>query len=638
MKKTRSNSSLRLKTVLLLTPILFAVSSAFGAGIWDGGGANVLWDTGDNWDDNTTPAPAANVQFGTAFTSGAAINLNGNREVGTLTFNHGATAISLNNNTLTINGNITRSASGNSDIFSAVSLPNNIEINSSAGGRIRLSGAVSGAGNLKFTNTTTAGSLQLDGNNTGWSGGLTLGSSIANSVVNVFNANGLGTGNVVWEAGTSGPVVVLNGSYTIGNNFVVEGASDRTLNPFNVSNGVGGTTVLNGNFTGTDASTVRFVPRQTNITGHITELNGVNTNANASSRMIFFGSTNDSTSDLGNTFVIGNNQALDWGRVILGQESVIKDDVAFLYKDGITISGSRLIELNDSDPADITLGTSGASSASVQASDIRLTSFVGGNQTKQLSLFADTDSTFTVSGNIFNSSNDDTLNVTKTGAGAVALTRAAGTGINGTTTVNAGTLLVNNSSNSGLGTSNAIVDGGVLGGTGSIFGTVTVNSGGTLAPGASIESLASADLTFNTSSTFAYEVDSAVAPSVGADLQVVSGDLSLSGTVTLTLDNLSVGTFALGTTFSLINYDDIWNSGLFTYNAAVLNNLDTFSFNSQDWQIQYNAGTGGLNFTGDYLPGSSFVNITVVPEPSTWLLLTTGLMTTLLLRRRSRNS
>lgn len=31
--------------------------------------------------------------------------------------------------------------------------------------------------------------------------------------------------------------------------------------------------------------------------------------------------------------------------------------------------------------------------------------------------------------------------------------------------------------------------------------------------------------------------------------------------------------------------------------------------------------SGGLNYTGDYQPSSSFVTVTAVPEPSTYVML-----------------
>ena len=225
--------------------------------------------------------------------------------------------------------------------------------------------------------------------------------------------------------------------------------------------------------------------------------------------------------------------------------------------------------------------------------------------------------------------------VTMNATGSVLALSGANT-YDGGTTVTAGTLLVSNASGSGLGTGNAIVNGGTLGGSGNFTGTVTVNSGGTLAPGASIGALKSGAVTFNTGSTFGYVVDSSALPSVGADLQVASGNLNLNGTVTLTLSNLNAGTFANSQKFTLINYSGTWNSGLFTYNSSSLANGSTFTFNSQTWQIDYNATVGGSNFTGDQI-GGNFVNITVVPEPATWALLAFSLTTVVVLRRRRQS-
>jgi len=230
----------------------------------------------------------------------------------------------------------------------------------------------------------------------------------------------------------------------------------------------------------------------------------------------------------------------------------------------------------------------------------------------------------TVSGRLVGSK---TLN--KTTAGTLTLSGA--NTYTGDTTVTTGTLLINGSTAS---SSAVTVDGGTLGGSGTVGGTITVQSGGTLAPGSSIESLASGSLTFNSGATFGYEVDSSVLPSVGGDLQVVSGNLTLSGTVNLTLANLAVGTFAETTTFTLINYNGTWNNGLFTYNANLLSDGEIFSFNGQNWQIDYNAASGGSNFTGEYLPASSFVNLTAVPEPATWVLIAFSLTSVIVFRRR----
>jgi MYXO-CTERM domain-containing protein len=158
-----------------------------------------------------------------------------------------------------------------------------------------------------------------------------------------------------------------------------------------------------------------------------------------------------------------------------------------------------------------------------------------------------------------------------------------------------------------------------------------------LSPGASVETLATGTLSFTTGSSFAYEVDSTVGLSTGADLQTVSGDLNLTGTVDLTLADLATGgpalAFAENTVFTLINYTGSWNSGTFTFDGNALADGGTFTAGLNTWIIDYDATTGGSNFSGEYLAGS-FVNITAVPEPVAALLGGLGLLT-LLRRRRS---
>jgi autotransporter-associated beta strand protein len=229
-----------------------------------------------------------------------------------------------------------------------------------------------------------------------------------------------------------------------------------------------------------------------------------------------------------------------------------------------------------------------------------------------------------------------TLRVTKTG-GSTQVFESAYSDFTGGTDISAGTILVNNASGSGLGSGDVVVhNSGTLGGTGTIDADVIVNSGGTLSPGASIESFATGALAMNNGSTFAYEVDSGGALPVGADLQVVSGNLDLSGTVTLTLTDLagSPSAFALNTTFTLINYSGDWNNGLFTYNSSQIADGGTFTAGLNTWQLDYAESAGGENFTDDYITGS-FVNITAVPEPATWILLAAGLTTLVVFRRRS---
>ena len=216
--------------------------------------------------------------------------------------------------------------------------------------------------------------------------------------------------------------------------------------------------------------------------------------------------------------------------------------------------------------------------------------------------------------------------LTKQGVGNVVL--SGSNTYSGATSVAAGRLSVNGSlGNSAV----AVLAAAELGGSGSIAGPVSIAAGGTLAPGNSIASLAAGATSFASGATFAYEVDSSAALAAAADLLVVNGDLNLDpgNASLLTLADLasSVSPFVEDTTiFALINYSGSWNGGLFTYGSNVLADGERFMVGSQQWEIDYDrtSSVGLANFTGDYLPNSSFVAITAVPEPSTLMLMAIG--------------
>jgi hypothetical protein len=109
---------------------------------------------------------------------------------------------------------------------------------------------------------------------------------------------------------------------------------------------------------------------------------------------------------------------------------------------------------------------------------------------------------------------------------------------------------------------------------------------------------------------------------VGGNLDLDPGNGTL---LTFTDLNSSPAPFVEDTTiFSLINYSGSWNGGLFTYGGTPLADGSQFQAGSQWWEIDYNSSTGGDNFTSDYLPSSSFVTVTAVPEPGTLALMSIG--------------
>lgn len=194
---------------------------------------------------------------------------------------------------------------------------------------------------------------------------------------------------------------------------------------------------------------------------------------------------------------------------------------------------------------------------------------------------------------------------------------------NGTTTISDGTLLINGSTAASSAVS--VASGATLGGTGTINGVISVT--GVLAPGAGIESLTTGAATMNNLSTLAIQLDSSVGLGVGSDL-LASSTLSLTG-VTLSLADIATTAtaFTNGTTFTIANYGGTALTDGFTGLA----DDTTFTAGLNTWMIDYNATSGGSNFTGDQTFGN-FINLTVVPEPASALLGAMGIL--IMLRRR----
>jgi autotransporter-associated beta strand protein len=257
---------------------------------------------------------------------------------------------------------------------------------------------------------------------------------------------------------------------------------------------------------------------------------------------------------------------------------------------------------------------------------------------------------------VFTGSSASTFSQAISGAGGVAkqgvgnLILAGTSNYTGPTSVSAGRLSVNGALGS---TAVTVASAAELGGSGSIVGPLAVLSGGTLAPGNSIDSLAGGATSFAAGSTFGYEVDSSLLGSLGtaADLLVVSGNLDIASGSLLSLADITSGSvqpFAQDTTvFAMINYSGSWNGGLFTYGGTPLADGSFFAVGAQYWRIDYDytydtaspSTIRPLNYQSDYLPSSgtqTFVTVTAVPEPSTYAMALAGLACGGYLRFRRR--
>jgi autotransporter-associated beta strand protein len=151
---------------------------------------------------------------------------------------------------------------------------------------------------------------------------------------------------------------------------------------------------------------------------------------------------------------------------------------------------------------------------------------------------------------VFNSSSNLTVSAIISGTGTVTqgntgtLTLTGNNTYIGGTAVNKGTLLVNNSTGSGVGTGAVTVaSGATLSGNGVIGGAVTINSGGIFAPGNPVGALTvSNNFTANSGAVLNYTLGTS------SDKTIVSSNLNLSGTLNITGGaGFTSGTFTLFT-------------------------------------------------------------------------------------------
>lgn len=345
------------------------------------------------------------------------------------------------------------------------------------------------------------------------------------------------------------------------------------------------------------------------------------------SYLTFNGDTNRGfTLQTGSTLIAGPTSKIgvvvSTGTLVLNTANSLQAIDGTTY--GVTFNvGSTLASSN---AGGITLGTSASGTHALSnttgtfnfgtgAYTGPITFSVAQSHTTARTLNVASDTTLNFAGNL-----SSTGSYTKIGNGTLIFSGANNT-YSGGTTISAGTLLVNNATGSGTGTANVIVNGGTLGGTGIISGTVTLNTGARLAPGASIESLATGTNTWSGNTSFQLEVSTDGTGTAGThwDALNITGTLELGSLTSMVIDLTSMSN---ATTAGLLSS---WNPDVdHTWAGFVTTTGGISGFDLNDFTVQ----------TGNFLnakPGSFQVvqngnNLdlvyTVIPEPGTWALLT----------------
>jgi autotransporter-associated beta strand protein len=208
--------------------------------------------------------------------------------------------------------------------------------------------------------------------------------------------------------------------------------------------------------------------------------------------------------------------------------------------------------------------------------------------------------------------------LTKAGAGALRLT--GNNTFTGNTVVSGGALLVNNTAGSGTGYGSVTVQsGGTLGGTGTIGGAVSVASGGTLAPGDGPGRLTvQGATTLASGSTFKVSLNGATAGTGYNQLTVTAGGSINLGGATLG-GSLGYAATASDKLFIIDNQNP--TGGL----------SGTFNGLPDGATVTLAGGTAVIHYFGDFGTGSLtggndvvLTNFVPVPEPSHVMLLGAG--------------
>ena len=517
--------------------------------------------------------------------------------------------------------------------------------------KLIIDGVISGAFDLELDNVTTEQGnreIQLTRNNTFGGDGLGDHDVLINGMVSLTNAGSLGANdNVVKTATLRKTRLNFNqnaDNMTVAQDFLLGSGQvtrlSRTGNTNNADSDEIADLTLSGNITGGAGTKILDLeaPFDTNTASQ----------RRRERRMILTGATQDFSSMVnvrGGTDVILAETWDNAGRVILNSTAANAQNTTSLMLGG-AFTLTQNIEVNDIGQSSggkkrpvATLGVvnyGGGPYAATYSGNINIEE----DDYQALQLTADAGSTATFTGNIYSSKGGfnkgfkiDSAQTTPNdgkgyntpqgmygdGTGTVILegyvARGNGTGTTpiGPVLVNKGTLLVN--TDDFYATTVTVADGATLGGDGGdgdIDGNIVVQSGGSLAPGRSIDLLnIDGDVTFGAGSFFDVEI----ADTSSYDELYVTGTAMLAGTIALH----SSGTVDLPYCTGLV----ILTAGAI---EGEFDGLDASDVQLADpgllWEVLYDSRAGT-------------VTVHLVPEPATLALVGVGLLA-LVRRRRKR--
>ena len=406
--------------------------------VWNGGGSDADWSSAGNWD-GVAPVAGDLLLFG-----GTSKLINNNDlPVATpfagITFKDGSGAFTLNDNRLTLGGDLVNLDSDMQTINLEMALSNTRSINVS-NGPVTINGALSGAGGVTVSGPN---SLILTGSNS-YEGVTTV---LTNSSLKLQNGFGLGNtnGGTVVE---NGGWIELNGGVTVDEPIMISG--DKSTSYQGVLRITGGNNVWRGHIN-TTFSRIKILNGSLTVSGGISGSGAILASMPGSSLIISNQPINIGSSIVyahsggSKIFAVSNNV---WGTMD-ASGSIVRTDVPNAFppsstlRMGVSYATSSYIDLNGNDQ---TVGKiySGTTNPGTRVATTATPATLTVNQSDNTVL----DAAFT-----------GALTLVKTGTGSLTLEGVSHT-YTGATIVSNGTLVV--ASGSSLGSSVHVA---VMGGT-----------------------------------------------------------------------------------------------------------------------------------------------------------------------------
>ena len=570
--------------LMLFLNVGLVVTLHAGTFVWDGGGADNNWSAAANWSTDIAPGTdgTAALSFSGATRTAAANDFAANTVFAGLSFLNDASsgktsAFTLSGNPITLGGNVV-STTASSAITDTLSLPlllngmQTFTLNNNH--HLTVSGVIGETGGSFGLIKGGGGNLTLTGANT-YTGPTVLSGGLVyfNSITNVGDGASSFGAPATGESGTITNSARL--SYTGGST-----ATDRSFfltggNQFDVSVSAS-TLTLNGNIKSANNSGFTFRGGGNFVingvldvgSAWLTRTDGGTLYLNCPTNP-FTGSVQSSAGTISISNIANSGVACAIGKgnaIILGQHGWTTSG-KFQFTGPYGGSCNRTISI-ETTPGTTAYGglieNTVAGQTLLLSGNVAPGSSSSTNQPRlQLVGAGNGELSGVVSGSVRIEKN----------SGAGTWTLSGANTYTGATVVSAGTLLINGSTHTNsdvtVGASSA------LGGTGTVYGAVSVASGGLLVPGVGgigtlrLANAGSAALTLN-GCTISNDVSSTVGVS---DLIAVSGTLVLNGVNTLAL-NLPAGGLPTGS-YTLMTYAACGGSGTLVLDKAYSNAMIT---------------------------------------------------------------